>query len=495
MALGRLKQILVREEAHPGTLQSPLSASYGKYLVIDPACTREFARHERNLSRDTLTMPHGLIGLRKGRITFGLEMAGQAATTPDVPAWDLLMRACGMKSVATSRIAIGAITDGPFRHGETITFSGTGSGTATVLHDTYSGTAYLYYYNLSSGGSAASGATITGGNGGTATSSGAGADAGQSWFPISKHTSQISYTGGTGTQFAVGTPIKGATSGARAMVTAITLTSGTWGTSDGAGVITFRYYSGTFQSGEEIQNASSTGNHCDSSSAASQVDIPSVSIALIEDGHADVVTGARGTVTIDAKIGEPVRMNFDFLGTHLSPATVADQALVSGVAYDSQIPPVFLGAGMALGSEGDTNTAGDYQPRITAFQLDVGNELYVRENASVGDGMEDCVITGRTVSGSFDPELDVEASYPFFKHAAGVSSVYIARCNFSVGSTAGNKFYASLPGMQLEPPTTGDRGGLLTYQIPFRATGGYYSTEVAATIGSDNEFCLTYLLV
>jgi len=486
MALNRLKQVLIREQVDPSNFLTPLSATYGKFYAIDPTCTREVSRYERNLARDSITMPHALSGTRRGRLTFSLEMTGQAAGTPDLPAWDIAMRACGMKSVATSRCSIGAITSGPFRHGETITFSGTGSGTATVLHDTYSGSAHLYFWNISSGASTPSGVTITGSSSGaSATSSSTVADVGQSWYPVSKHTSQFTYSSMTGTVTA-GMVVKGNTSLARAIVVSIDTT---------AKLVTFRYYSGAFSTSETVSDASGASNSVSSISAIGQADVPAVSAAIIEDGHVDVLYAARGNFKLNAKIGEPVVMQFELYGPLVSPATVADQALITSIAYDSKIPPLFLGTSMKLGHEGDTNTSSDYTPRITSFALDMGNELYVRENASVADGYEDCVITGRNCSGSFDPELDLETSYSFFQDFTGVSSVPLGRTNFTVGSSAGNSFYVSLPGMQYDPAQTQSRNGVLAYQIPFKATGGYLSTESAATIGSDNEFCITYLLV
>ena len=492
MALNRLKQVLIREEVTPGVTVSPLSATYGKFYAIEPTCSREVSRYERNFARDSVTMPHALLGTRRARLSFSLEMCGQAATTPDVPAWDLAMRACGMRSAATSYITTTAAgiagSTGPLRHGETIT-QATTSATAIVLHDTYPSGAIttVYVYNVV--GSPNNSAVWTGGtSGATFTPSVVPTDAGQSWWPISKHTSKLTYTTLTGS-LPAGSVIKGNTSGAKAIVTSIDTTNK---------IIYFRYYSGTFTSTETVSLVSDPSNH-NATNAASigQDDAPAVSCAIIEDGKVDVIYGARGNWRVNAKIGEPAVMSFELLGVLQSALTAADQALIASIAYDSKIPPVFMGSTFRLGHEGDTTISADYTPRITSIGIDMGNELYLRESAAASDGYEDCVITGRNVSGSFDPELDLDASYPFFADFQGTNTtnVPIGRCNFTVGSAAGNKFYVSMPGMQYDPPQTQSRNGVLAYQIPFKATGGYLSTEVAQTIGADNEFCVTYLLV
>ena len=137
--LTRLRELAVKIETTPGTAASgTYSAANAKFLVIDPTIEYDVPLFDREIVRGSLTNLEGLTGIKTARLRFALEMSGHASGTPDVPPWDLLLRACGFSSKSMSKATIGAISGGPFRHGETIT-GGTSSATAVVVHDTYDG--------------------------------------------------------------------------------------------------------------------------------------------------------------------------------------------------------------------------------------------------------------------------------------------------------------------------------------------------------------------
>lgn len=70
---------------------------------------------------------------------------------------------------------------------------------------------------------------------------------------------RVAYTSGGTTEIVVGDWIVGATSGAKAEVVGVTLTSGTWAGGDAAGVLTVRSQHGTFQS-ENLKVAAGTND-------------------------------------------------------------------------------------------------------------------------------------------------------------------------------------------------------------------------------------------
>jgi len=191
-------QIAVVQEDVPGTLQGSLfSAANMKYLVIDPSMDYDIPLFEQTHKRASLTKIEGLAGLKMATCRFQLTMHGHGISTPNIPVWDLLMKSCGFDSVITESAAFTSGAGGPFRHGETVTESTSGT-TGIVVHDTYpdgSGNGTIYIQSAD-GAFSAGGETITGGtSGATADLSADVTDAGQSWFPINEPTISMVYTG------------------------------------------------------------------------------------------------------------------------------------------------------------------------------------------------------------------------------------------------------------------------------------------------------------
>lgn len=481
MTLDRLMQIAVVQEDVPGTLQGSLfSAANMKYLVIDPTMDYDIPLFEQTHKRASLTKIEGLAGLKMATCRFQLTMHGHGVSTPDLPVYDLLMKACGFKSVITEWAAYNTGTDGPFRHGETVTESTSGT-TGIVVHDTYpddSGNGTIYI-RAADGAFTGDPQIITGGtSGATALLDADVEDAGQSWYPVSEQTIRVTHGGSP--QPTIGEVITGDTSGAKGIVISNPSTNHT----------VIRVYNGLmFQAAETVTNVTS-GPGFETLSAAVQWDIPSISIGIIEDGVAKRMSGCRGNWSIEANVGEPAVMTFEFSGKAEAPL---DQALVaeSTITFESKVPPVMLSSALIFGTEGDTVSTADYSPRFSALGFNLNNDVNPRTSANEATGILEYLITGRGATGSFDPEIDLESSYSFIANwRAGT----VARCNFQVGTAAGNKFYLSIPGMQTTGGATAERSGVSTRGWEFQATGGHM-TNASDTAGSDNDIIITYLLV
>jgi hypothetical protein len=232
--LFRKQQIAAAVETTYGTAVS-LAAANAKHLVIEPSLVVEPPLYLRNHIRGTLTADEGLIGIQPGTMVFKLEMAGQAIATPDIPTWDIFMKGCGWRSAATRKITIGAITDPPFRHGETVTQTTSGA-TAKVIHDTYGTT--MYVHEVTGTPTTTGGHTWVGGtSGASAQPSTVDTDTGQSWWPYSTETVTLLYTGAVTGSLPAGTIVQGNTSLAKGIIEAHDTT---------AKNITVRVYSGTF---------------------------------------------------------------------------------------------------------------------------------------------------------------------------------------------------------------------------------------------------------
>jgi hypothetical protein len=481
-------QIAAVQEAVPGTLEAGLFASANmKYLVIDPTIDYDIPLFERDYKRASLTSIEGLAGLKTGSFRFQLEMAGHAHATPDIPVWDLFMKSCGFVSKATTTIDTTAMTNAPLRHGDVVTATGTGaSGTATVVHDTYpdgTGESTLYLADDNITWASGSETTLTSALDPTTTATCAdgnsSSDAGQSWWPTNEQTISMVYTGSVTGTISAGEIFTMGTTGAAGIVVSHDTVGKT---------IIARIYNAIMPvATETLTTAAADSVSIDG--AIAQDNIPSLSVGLIEDGVDKQLSGVRGNWSMEANVGEPAIMTFEFQGKAEAPA---DQALVdeSTIAYESAVPPVLLSAAAIFGTEGDSDNTGDYSPRFGSLGLNLNNDVNPRIDANQATGILEHLITGRAATGSFDPEIDLETSYPLLEN---FRQGLVMRSKFEVGTVAANRFYCTIPGMQATGMNSGERAGVSNRAYEFRASGGHASNSGDA-LRSDNEIIITYLL-
>jgi hypothetical protein len=127
--LVRKRQLAAKIEAVEGTAEA-LTAAEAKFLVYNPKVAHEIEMFTRDPVRSSFSGMGKIAGKRPAGLSFRLELRGSGTKTTD-PAWITLLKGCGFESNVLKSIAIGAITGGPFQHGETIT-GGTSAGTATT---------------------------------------------------------------------------------------------------------------------------------------------------------------------------------------------------------------------------------------------------------------------------------------------------------------------------------------------------------------------------
>lgn len=498
MPLTRLKQVGILKETTYGTfraqaLTDPLNF---KHLCLPtPVLDLTPTFFERDFLRASQTPTQNAVGTKPVRGSFRLEMSGDSASPSDIPTWDDWMRMAGFISKATEFITIGAVTGGPFRHNELITQATTGA-TARVVHDTWNGNTRLLIRDKSG---APNGTNIwTGGtSAASATPSTAPADAGQSWYPGSQPTVVLTYTGGTVTgagaggpsgAFAVGDIIQDATNQAKGVVLAITAT----GTSPTiTGTITVRVYNGQFGAGNLINEIpEDPGNKfvCTQSGVQDQTDMPTYSMSLLEDGTFKTATGVRADWTLSGRTGEPVIMQFDVQGVHVSEG---DRALHQGVVFESKVPPLLLGSCLKLGLELNTSDTQLYDARVSSFRFSGGNRIAPIGDMCKASGISFMEITGRNPTGEIVFDHDLEASYPVLLR---LKDGDVGRIKMDIGSVAANRFYITAPGLQFTQVPFGDADGIAQKQSQFRFTGGR-RTNAADSPGEDNEIVITYLLI
>lgn len=189
----------------------------------------------------------------------------------------------------------------------------------------------------------------------------------------------------------------------------------------------------------------------------------SLTFYYYQDGLLMKLTGARGTVSFNLEVGKPGMASFTFTG---HSAIAADTANVVGV-YDSTVPAPFIGAAFALGA---------YAAVINKLATDISNQLATPPSANSADGYGAVQITGRDVSGSFDPEYVIAATKPFESDWRAGTLETLA--TGTIGSTAGNRFALSYPAVYARDIAPGDRDAVRTLEYTFGATESTTDDEI-----------------
>lgn len=194
--------------------------------------------------------------------------------------------------------------------------------------------------------------------------------------------------------------------------------------------------------------------------------IPSLTMALYNDGRRILLKGCRGNVQFEATTGEFGRATFNFQGVIES---VADASMLS-VDLSGEIglnPPLLLAASFTLGG---------YSAKIASLSVDMGNTVALRQDMSSSSGYFSAIVTDRTPTGQIDPELVTESTYPFIGNwLAGTS----AAISFNYGSTQYNQVAVSIPVATTQDVADGERDQLAIGTLDFELnTAGSGDDEI-----------------
>lgn len=470
------------------------TAANANILLLSAEPTLEAEQIDKNYLRTSLTKLKQQVGQKAGGVSATFELAGTmgGAYSDGAPTWSRLIEMSGFVKHAVSRVAIGTITgggakDGPFRKGETITFSGTGSGTGTVAMDCHSGEAFLYFIDDATSATAASD-TITGSDTAcTATSSAAvEANIGWVWWPTSKVVKTA--TVATATTVA-GDVYKGASSGAVIVIEEATTST----------AIYFRSANETpLSGGETLDRVSGTGPATltvDATPGETFTEWPTGSLRLNEDGVYMDFAGSRGTASFEFTVNRPVTVTCTTRGLW---SAVGDTPFIAGASPDIVDAPLWGGTavGMALNEDATWETVADeVSPCLRSLSVDLGVQLADHQCASATDGLLEVIGTGRDATGTLSGDANFEGFFPWLGKLRDGATV---RLRVNVGSTNGNKFVFHMPGIQATSASSGDQDGLLTRDVSIALTGGVNDNLDGAgtnigTAGEDNEFIFMYI--
>jgi len=186
--------------------------------------------------------------------------------------------------------------------------------------------------------------------------------------------------------------------------------------------------------------------------------MPALSCHYFLDGIRHKVLASRATATLDLTVGQIPAVNFTLTGTYVAP----DDSPNPSVSYLQLVPEPVFGAKILLGSLDMTQVA------VNALTLDLGNDVQWRDDIQAAAGHKEPLVVGRDPTGSIDPDvLDLATWNPYSEWEAG--SLVAVGCG--IGSAAGRRVRVVCPETQYTNLPYGDRNGIATYQLGFRATG------------------------
>lgn len=185
------------------------------------------------------------------------------------------------------------------------------------------------------------------------------------------------------------------------------------------------------------------------------------------DGIRHIISGCRGSFSINLSVGEIPTITFNMIGLK---GTISDSPLPT-TTFSNQADPVLVNS-----TNTDNFSIFGYSGILQNWSFDMNNNVIYRE--LVG-GSKSVLITDRTPSGSLSVEMPALSAHNFFTDASGSST---GSNTWRHNGGAGNIVTCSVPQTDFSAPTYGDSDGIVMLDIPFMATPS----------AANNEFSLAF---
>ena len=181
----------------------------------------------------------------------------------------------------------------------------------------------------------------------------------------------------------------------------------------------------------------------------------SATIYFNNDGIRHILTGCRGTFTMNAEVGQIPTLDFTMVGVYNAPT---DTALPT-TTYSAQASPLIF-------KEGNTSAFQffSYAGCLQSVSFDIGNETVYRELVGC---TKEVLITNRAASGTVMLEAPALATKDFFNLAQTETT---GNLTFLHGTTAGNRATFTAGQCDISTPTYGDQDGVQMLNVPYVAT-------------------------
>ena len=188
----------------------------------------------------------------------------------------------------------------------------------------------------------------------------------------------------------------------------------------------------------------------------------SATIYFNNDGIRHVLTGCRGTFTMNAEVGAIPTLDYTMVGVYNAPT---DTALPT-TTYSQQASPLIF-------RQGNTSAFQffSYAGCLQSVSFDMANETVYRELVGC---TKEILITNRAPSGTVMIEAPTLATKDYFALAQTETT---GNLTFLHGTTAGNRVTFTAGQCDIANPTYGDQDGVQMLNIPYVA--------VPTTAGND----------
>lgn len=195
--------------------------------------------------------------------------------------------------------------------------------------------------------------------------------------------------------------------------------------------------------------------------------VKSLTIGRYVDGKFYSIKGAMGNAVFRFVAGARIMIDFTFRGVWVPPSDVS----ILAPTHTTVEPLRFVSSALAIGA---------YSPKVANMTIDLGNEIYLREDSASSAGLISAIIADRKMKGTIDPEAALVATRD--NHA-----VWLARTTAALAITCGaalNGVAFAAPAFQITKVDESDRGGMHIDSIDFilaRTAGGVGDDELTLT--------------
>lgn len=182
--------------------------------------------------------------------------------------------------------------------------------------------------------------------------------------------------------------------------------------------------------------------------------VKTLTLAAYVDGNRLLMRGCAGTFSMTFETGKIAVINWTFTGVWQGSSAAA----LLTPTYPTALPYRVANATFSLGG---------YSPCWQSMTIDAGNQVVLRECATIADGTgyAAAIITGRTVTGTINPETAADGTKDNFDLWTAMTEEALS---FDL-ENATDKFAISLPKAQRTAVAYGERNGVVTDEITFQA--------------------------
>jgi hypothetical protein len=180
------------------------------------------------------------------------------------------------------------------------------------------------------------------------------------------------------------------------------------------------------------------------------IDGSSITLYVQQHDHKYIVTGCRGTWSLDGPAGVYPKVKWEFTGLYADPT---DNAIPTNTTYAATVPPIVKAATFSLGSF-------DTEAIIGNFKLVYGNEIAKRPSVNATTGYLAHYIKERKVTAQIDPEA---VALSVFNPIASMQANTEYVMGIVFGSAAGNILTIAAPKVTLSSAKYGERENILTW--------------------------------